>query len=87
MQGEPSYDPFQLQNAPTEQKFSWQEKVVAIVLVVIFATIPLYEISSDAFKVNYVQEYSSGPICASSYFQTYKPMNLQYSQGKSKIKQ
>lgn len=54
MEEEESYDPFQLQNVPTVQKFSVQEKLMAILLVVIFATIPLYEISSDAFKINSV---------------------------------
>ena len=85
MEQEYSYDPFQLQNAPTVQKFSWQEKVMAIVLVVIFVVIPLYEISSDAFKVNYVQEYSSNFGCPMDYLSSFTS-EAEFSQGKGKIK-
>lgn len=86
MQEEESYDPFQLQNAPTAQRFSVQEKIMAIVLVVIFATIPLYEISSDAFKVNYVYENTTISGCIMDYFPL-PTSGVEYLQGEEIIKQ
>lgn len=81
-----TYDPFQLQNAPTKQRFSIQEKFMAIVLVVIFMMIPLYSISSDAFKVNYIYKPEISTACATCYFSMHPEANAptQYKQGKRK---
>jgi hypothetical protein len=85
MEEEYSYDPFQLQNVPTVQKFSLQEKLMAILLVVIFVSIPLYEISSDAFKANYVYKSEPSYICATSYFEENPITPTQYIQGTAKV--
>ncbi|WP_298423394.1 hypothetical protein [uncultured Kordia sp.] len=50
-------DPLQLENMPTVQKFSFSEKLIAIILIIIFMTIPLYEISPETFKLNQIVEY------------------------------
>lgn len=47
-----TYDPFQFQSRPIRKKFSFQEKLIAIILVVIFMMIPLYEINKHTFQIN-----------------------------------
>ncbi len=47
-----TYDPFQLQNVSTKQKFSFQEKLIAIILVIIFIMTPLYKINEHTFQIN-----------------------------------
>lgn len=80
-----TYDPFQLQNVPAKQKFSFQEKLMAIILVVIFMMIPLYEISSDAFKANYIYVPAISHACASCYLAENPTQPTQYIQGTKKV--
>lgn len=80
-----TYDPFQLQNAPTKQKFSFQEKLMAIILVIIFMMIPLYEISTDAFKANYIYVPAISNTCASCYFAENPTIPTQFIQGTQKV--
>lgn len=47
------HNPFQFEYASSTRKFSLRMKLMAILLVLIFISIPLYEISSDAFKEHY----------------------------------
>ena len=79
-----THDPFQLQKAATAQRFSLSEKLMAIVLVIIFMTIPSYEISSDAFKANYVYKPEPSYGCATSYFEAHPNMSFtsEFRQGK-----
>lgn len=77
-----TYDPFQLQNVPAPQRFSFQEKVIAVVLASIFMMIPLYELSSDAFKVNYVHELKPSTSCAMYLLEMYPKTPTQFTQGK-----
>ncbi|EDP96488.1 hypothetical protein U8527_10260 [Kordia algicida OT-1] len=89
MEKENTYDPFQFQNVPTAQQFSLPEKLMAIVLVFSFMTIPLYEISSDAFKANYVYKPEPSYSCATSYFEAHPNISFttEFRQGKEKNKQ
>ncbi|WP_298510846.1 hypothetical protein [uncultured Kordia sp.] len=80
-QEEYSYDPFQLQNSPIKQKFSLPEKVMAIVLVVIFMMIPLYTISSDAFKANYVYKQEPSAVCGLYFLKMYPYEPTEFKQG------
>ena len=75
-----TYDPFQLQNAPTKQRFSIQEKAMAVILVLIFMMIPLYTISSDAFKANYVYKQEPSYGCGLYYIENNPYTPLEYKQ-------
>lgn len=57
---------------------------MAIVLVIIFITIPLYEISSDAFKANYVYKPEIGVTCGLYYLEMYPDADFttKFKQGK-----
>lgn len=54
MEQEHLHDPFQFQYASSTRKFSVRMKLMAIALVLIFLSIPLYEISPETFKEHYV---------------------------------
>jgi len=54
MEQEHLHNPFQFQYASSTRKFSLSAKVMAVILVLIFALIPLYEICPESFKANYV---------------------------------
>lgn len=52
MEQEHLYDPFQFQYASSTRKFSLRMKLMAILLVLIFISIPLYEINEHTFQHN-----------------------------------
>ncbi|WP_430412793.1 hypothetical protein [Kordia sp.] len=52
MEQEHIYDPLRFQYASNPRRFSLRFKVVAIVLTLIFLSIPLYEINEHTFQFN-----------------------------------
>ena len=61
------HNPFQFEYASSTRKFSVRMKLMAILLVLIFISVPLYEISPETFKEEYIyipcQLYGlSGPL-------------------------
>ncbi|WP_156169059.1 hypothetical protein [Kordia jejudonensis] len=62
MEQEHLHDPLRFQYGVSTRIFSLRTKIIAIVLVLIFISVPLYEISPDAFMANYMYEYVPCPI-------------------------
>lgn len=52
MEEEHLHDPFRFQYESNIRRFSWRTKLVAIVLVLLFLSIPLYEINEHTFQFN-----------------------------------
>ena len=61
MQEEHIHNPFQFEYASSTRKFSLSAKVMAVVFVLIFMLIPLYEICPETFKLNSIFQYVPCP--------------------------
>ena len=61
MEQEHLHDPFQFQYASSTRKFSLRTKIMAIVLVLLFISIPLYEISPETFSLNQIIQNTPCP--------------------------
>ncbi|MEM6686928.1 MAG: hypothetical protein AAF617_14190 [Bacteroidota bacterium] len=55
MEQEHLHDPFRFEYESSTRRFSIRTKILAIVLVLIFFLIPLYEISPETFKASYIE--------------------------------
>lgn len=55
MEQEHLHDPFQFQYASSTRTFSLRTKVIAVLLVLIFVSIPLYDISPETFPFNAIE--------------------------------
>lgn len=49
------HDPLRSQYESNTRRFSLRTKIIAVLLVLIFCLIPLYDISPGAFNANYVE--------------------------------
>ncbi len=61
MEQEHAHDPLRFQYESSIRTFSVRTKILAIVLVLIFIAIPLYEISPETFKLNQITKYVPCP--------------------------
>ena len=59
---------------------------MTIILVIIFMMIPLYTISSDAFKANYVYKPEPSYMCVLSYLEMHPYKPTEFRQGKIESK-
>lgn len=56
MEQEHLHNPFRFQYASNARVFSLRTKIMALILVLIFISVPLYEISPETFVLNHVFE-------------------------------
>ena len=57
MEQEHLHDPLRFQYESNSRKFSLRTKLIAVLLVLIFVSIPLFQISPETFKLNTIFEW------------------------------